>query len=373
MLKTLPILLLFIISFLSIFPALTYHLWLLSVAVTEYAWVFIVLTLVLLALGIWLFNYPVWANILGIAALLVFSSPVVEAYFIGSKLESNLRSAFGDSAGVSKQVFSILSFFKKSKAVMYQSIGYKTINDGETLTLDFYSSQSSGKKPCVIIIHGGSWSTGDSQQVPELNSYLSQQGYHVASINYRKAPAYQNPAPVEDVRDALAFLRGKANELQIDTNNFVLLGRSAGGQIALLAAYTLHDPHIKGVIDFYGPADMVWGYSLPSNPLVMDSRGVMERYLGGKYDDVPKNYEASSPILFVSPQSPPTLMIHGDNDVLVSPEHSRRLNEKLQEKGVLHYLLKLPWGVHGFDYNLNGPGGQLSTYAVSYFLKSVFH
>ena len=133
----------------------------------------------------------------------------------------------------------------------------------------------------------------------------------------------------------------------------------------------LKDDSIKGVIDFYGPADMVWGYSAPASPLVMDSRGVMERYLGGTYDKVRKNYFASSPIEFVDRGSPPTLIIHGENDVLVAYEHSRRLNEKLQQNGIKHYWLKLPWATHGFDFNLNGPGGQLSTYAVNSFLEDV--
>jgi acetyl esterase/lipase len=222
-----------------------------------------------------------------------------------------------------------------------------------------------------VVIHGGSWSSGDSKQLPELNSYLAKAGYNVAAINYRKAPQYQNPLPVIDVKNALTYLRAHADALNIDTNNFVLLGRSAGAQIALLAAYTLKDSGIKGVIDFYGPADMVWGYSKPASKLVMDSRGVMERYLGGTYQEAQKNYFASSPIEFVNKTSPPTLIIHGENDVLVAYEHSRRLNEKLGQVGVKHYWLKLPWATHGFDYNLHGPGGQLSTYAVRRFLDDV--
>ena len=227
------------------------------------------------------------------------------------------------------------------------------------------------KRPCVIVVHGGSWAGGDSRQLPELNSYLAVRGYNVASINYRMAPKWQTPAPVEDVQATIAYLRQHAGELHIDTNNFILLGRSAGAQIALLAAYTLHEPALKGVVDFYGPADMVWGYSVPSSPLIMDSRKVMEQYIGDTYSKVPEKYAACSPLEFVNRQSVPTLIIHGDNDVLVSPEHSRRLNLKLQQNGVKHYLLRLPWATHGFDYNLNGPGGQLSTYAVETFLNSI--
>ena len=151
----------------------------------------------------------------------------------------------------------------------------------------------------------------------------------------------------------------------------MLIGRSAGAQIALLAAYTIHDPSIIGVVDFYGPADMVWGYSIPSNPLIMDSRKVMGNYVGGQYKDVPQKYFNSSPIEFVSKQSPPTLIIHGETDVLVSPIHSQKLSARLDKFDVPHYWLKLPWATHGFDYSLNGPGGQLSTFAVETFLNTI--
>ena len=88
----------------------------------------------------------------------------------------------------------------------------------------------------------------------------------------------------------------------------------------------------------------------------MDSRKVMRDYIGGSYEQVPEKYADCSPIEFVNRHSVPTLIIHGDNDVLVAPEHSRRLNLKLQQNGIKHYWLKLPWATHGFDFNLKGPG-----------------
>ena len=221
------------------------------------------------------------------------------------------------------------------------------------------------------MVHGGSWSGGDSKQLPELNPVLAKQGYNVASINYRLAPKYQTPAPIEDIKNCLKYLRVHADSLNIDTSKFVLVGRSAGAQIALLAAYTLHDPSIIGVVDFYGPADMVWGYSIPSNPLIMDSRKVMGDYVGGTYKEVPQKFFNCSPIEFVSKQSPPTLIIHGGTDVLVSPIHSQKLSSRLTKFGVPYYYLNLPWATHGFDYSLNGPGGQLSTYAVETFIKTI--
>jgi acetyl esterase/lipase len=368
------LIILFLISLLTVFKAPAYYLWLMAIAVTEFPWLFIAITMALMATGFWVQKYQLASTLFGLAALLLFSTPIVQAYWVAGSLKANFDTIFlpgdKDSKNDEKAPFSFFRMFAGAEALKHQTITYVKYAD-TAMALDFYPAQATGKKPCVIVVHGGSWAGGDSQQVPELNSYLARRGYNVASINYRLAPKYQCPASVEDVKNSLAYLRQPARELNIDTDNFVLLGRSAGAQIALLAAYTMHDKSIKAVIDFYGPADMVWGYSIPANPLIMDSRKVMRQYLGGSYEQVPQTYSASSPLEFVNKQSIPTLIIHGENDVLVAYEHSRRLNEKLQQNGIKHFWLKLPWATHGFDFNLNGPGGQLSTYTVERFLRAV--
>ena len=362
---------LFLVSLLAIFEAPTYHLWLLSILVTEYCWIFIVVTSILLTIaGLRRYKYRVHATIVGMISLALFCSPIIRAYKVSANLSGELTSVFGFK-DINTQPFGALKMFNENRKEIKYSTKIYTIGADTNLTLDFYPAQMPGNHPCIIVVHGGSWSSGDSQQLPELNNYLANQGYNVAAINYRMAPKYKSPAPLGDVYSALTYLRKEAKQLKIDTTNFVLLGRSAGAQIAMLAAYGMHDATIKGVIDFYGAADMVWGYSIPASPLVMDSRGVMERYLGGTYKDVPQNYAASSPIEYVDRDSPPTLIIHGANDVLVAYEHSNRLSKKLAEKNVKHYWLQLPWATHGFDYNLNGPGGQLSTYTVTWFLQAV--
>ncbi|MGZ3757952.1 MAG: alpha/beta hydrolase fold domain-containing protein [Mucilaginibacter sp.] len=367
------LIILFLVSLLTVFKAPAYYLWLMAIGVTEFPWLFISIAVALLATGYWVQKYQLAGTLFGLAALLLLATPIVRAYLVASSLKTNFDTVFMprmDSKNDNKAPFSFFRMFAGAETLKYQTLTYVKYAD-TAMSLDFYPSQVKGSQPCVIVVHGGSWAGGDSQQVPELNSYMARKGYNVASINYRLAPKYQSPAPVEDIKNCMAYLRQHAGELNIDTNNFVLLGRSAGAQIALLAAYTLHNKSIKAVIDFYGPADMVWGYSIPSNPLIMDSRKVMSQYLGGTYQQVPQNFAASSPLEFVDKQSIPTLIIHGENDVLVAYEHSRRLNEKLQQNGIKHFWLQLPWATHGFDFNLNGPGGQLSTYTVERFLKAV--
>ena len=371
MIRLVLIVIFFLISLLAVFKAPAYYLWLLAIAVTEYPLVFTAIVSVLLIACFWVQKQQLAGTIIGAVSLLLFLSPIMRAYIVAGTLQKEMETSLNiTTSGKIDKPFGFSKMFSSVPKVAYKDLNYINYPD-INLDLDFYPAQAAGKRPCVVVIHGGSWSSGDSKQVPELNSYLAAAGYNVAAINYRMAPQYQSPLQVEDVKNALVYLRAQAGSLNIDTSNFVLLGRSAGAQIALLAAYTFKDAGIKGVIDFYGPIDMVWGYSVPASPLVMDSRGVMERYLGGTYNDVQQNYFASSPIEFVDSSSPPTLIIHGENDVLVAYEHSRRLDLKLEQNSIKHYWLKLPWATHGFDFNLNGPGGQLSTYAVSRFLESI--
>ncbi|WP_460678669.1 alpha/beta hydrolase fold domain-containing protein [Mucilaginibacter koreensis] len=366
------LLLLFLLSLLTIFKAPAYPFWIAAIFVAEYGWLFFLFTLLLIISGIWIQKFKVLGTVFGILAMLLFISPVIRAAIIAKTLGAEMNASFQNSGNVSEKAFSIKALFNSDAKTTYHTFTY-TKNSDTSLTLDYYQSSIQGKRPCVIVIHGGSWSGGDSQQLPELNSVLAKAGYRVASINYRLSPKYRYPSPLEDTRLAIRYLKRHCEELAIDTNQLVLLGRSAGGQIALMAAYQSPDTGIKGIIDFYGPADMVWGYSAPANPLVFDSNKIMERYLGGTYAQVPQQYRNSSPLEFVNAHTVPTLIIHGENDVLVAYEHSQRLNAKLQQYGIKHYFLTLPWATHGFDYNLRGPGGQLSTYAVLRFLEAVTH
>jgi acetyl esterase/lipase len=372
MIRLTILILLLLLSLLALLKAPTYHLWLMAIAVTEFPLVFVGCTLVILGTGFWVNKYQLPGTVIGIVSLLLFLLPIFRCYLVSRHIKEDMTSAFGATKDdIEPFSFGKLFNLRFQDTVKTQILTYVTYPDGAALTLDFFPSQIAGKRPCLLVVHGGSWSSGDSKQLRDLNSYLAHNGYNVAAINYRLAPKYQTPAPVEDIKNALAYFRKHAEELHIDTNKFVFLGRSAGSQIAMMAAYTLHDKDIKGVIDFYGPADMVWGYSIPSNPLIMNSRAVMDAYVGGPYSKIPQKYHDCSPLFFVDKNSVPTLIIHGTNDVLVSWIHSHKLDVKLTENGVKHYWLQLPWATHGFDYNLYGPGGQLSTYAVEQFLNAV--
>ena len=98
---------------------------------------------------------------------------------------------------------------------------------------------------------------------------------------------------------------------------------------------------------------------------------VQRDFLGGSPKEVPERYIAESPLLHVTSQTVPTLLVHGKVDAHVYYEQSVRLAKKLGEYKVKNMLLSLPWATHGCEYNLNGPSGQLSMYSVERFFYSV--
>jgi acetyl esterase/lipase len=319
-------------------------------------------------------------GMLGLLGAALALTPLLRAVGLARRLPALLASAFGDTpprtaprapARPAPLVMGDLLLGVRSPSVRRRGITYVTRN-GQALELDLHTPAApAAPAPCIVVVHGGSWANGDSTQLPRLNGYLAARGYAVAAINYRLAPSHRFPAARDDLLAAIDYLKRHAAELGIDPGRFVLLGRSAGAQLALLVAYTAGDSAIRGVVDFYGPADLVYGYQHPARKSVIDSVGVIERFLGGSPASAPEAYAAASPIAHAGPHSPPTLLIHGRRDTLVAPIQSDMLAMRLAQAGAQSMLLSLPWAEHGCDVNFSGPSGQISTYAIERFLAAV--
>jgi acetyl esterase/lipase len=373
MIRLIISILLLLTSLLVVVKPPTHFLWMIDVAITNFPYVFIGLAILFFLLGSFFKKFKITVLVLSFISLVLFSLPIISALSNASKITEELNAVF-PSANVDElqQPFSFAKMFSGIGAdkVKHQPIIYKILQT-DTLTFDYYPSAKENSSPVVIVIHGGSWENGDSKQLPSLNNYLANKGYNIAAMNYRLAPKYRSPAAVEDVKDLINFLKRFHTRLKIDTTNIILFGRSAGAQIALAATYSFYDKNIKGAISFYGPADMVWGAQIKGNNLIMNTDQVYRDYFGGLYNEVPDKFKESSPIEYVNESSPPTLIIHGENDVLVSHQHSEHLHKKLDEAHVKNYFLSLPFETHGCDYNISGPGGQQTTYAVEHFINSV--
>lgn len=349
-------------------------LWKVAVATTEYGHLLVIFPLGLAALS-WLATEGPWRAALLIlcgVAIAFLLRPVFTAWRMSADLSRRLTVALGTSAGT-PPVFAFDRLFVHSLTPRRPDREVYTRADGRELALDFYRSARPAPSPCIVVVHGGGWDSGDSTQLADWNSRWAARGYAVAAVNYRLAPRYTWPAPRDDVRAAIAWLKQNAARLGVDPHHLVMLGRSAGGQIAAAVGYGARDPDIVGVVSLYAPQDMPFAWSVSREDDALNSVALMRQYFGGAPDTPERRalYDSASAQLMIDAHTPPTLLLHGEPDTLVWYRHSRRLAARLQEAGVRHYLLELPWATHGFDYNLDGPGGQLTDYVIARFLAAV--
>lgn len=217
--------------------------------------------------------------------------------------------------------------------------------------------------PCLLIAHTGGWDSGDPGEFRFANAEIASHGYVVCNFAYRLAPKHRWPAQAEDTRRALAWIRDHAAELGIDTHRIVLMGRSAGAQIAAACAYSMPDLEVRACISIYGPPNMHLAreWSLPND--ILKSLTLVRQYMGGDPHEVPEAYRTASASEFVDHHRLPTLLIHGTRDTLVDIRHSRFFTERVGVRDDYHFL-ELPWGTHGTDYFPSTPGGQLSISAI---------
>lgn len=239
--------------------------------------------------------------------------------------------------------------FLPEKYDHYLDLPYKTVGNWQGI-MDLFIPQNVAKPTTLILfVHGGGWTQGTKGTANQFKIFF-RQGYAVATINYRLAKDAPAPAAVEDVRTALCFLLQNA-KYNIDPNKVVLMGGSAGGHLALLAAYLENDKRfdidctyqkpikIAAVIDKYGITD-VWEYINSKN----GTRNAV--WLGDKA----KNMEFAkilSPLTYVKKTSPPTFIVHGTADQSVNYQHSVRLQEALNKSGVKNQFITVQDGLHG--------------------------
>jgi acetyl esterase/lipase len=209
--------------------------------------------------------------------------------------------------------------------------------------------RSAATTKAIILIHGGAWATGDKADFAAYVDTLKkrQPDYAIFNINYRLATTTSNLFPTQenDVKTAFDFIVGKTSEYKI-SQKIVLLGASAGGHLALLQGYKNTSPvKAKAIIDFFGPSDMADLYNNPADPGLLP---ILQILLGGTPVSNPSMYQQSSPINYVTAQSPPTMILQGGIDPLVPTSQSATLDAKLQTLGVVHQYILYPTEGHGW-------------------------
>lgn len=201
----------------------------------------------------------------------------------------------------------------------------------------------------LVLVHGGGWTAGDKSEFDPYITTLKQRlpGYAIFNVNYRLATNNNNrfPAQENDLKAAVEFVAGRQKEYGI-SDKFVLLGFSAGAHLALLQGYK-HTNVIKpkAIVSFFGPTDLVDMYN---NPTSQYAPLLLEALIGYKPSQNIDAYNQSSPMYFVNAASPPTMLLHGGQDDLVSHTQSGMLYDKLKSLNVVNQYIFYPNEGHGW-------------------------
>ena len=216
-----------------------------------------------------------------------------------------------------------------------------------SLRFDAHIPNGPGPFAAVILVHGGAWVMGDkSNNVQPLIQPLTDAGFAWFSISYRLAAAAMQLGTAEsDVRKAVVFVKDHAAEYRVNPNKIALVGESAGGQLASMAALRPGaDASVEGVVAFYTPSDLAT--LARTSALIPD--GVRDAVKGTLFDDLlMAGLTEFSPINAVSASAPPFLLIHGTDDNVVPFAQSERFCEKLRAAGVACELIPVKGGGHG--------------------------
>jgi len=264
---------------------------------------------------------------------------------------------------------------------------YKTVA-GRAIELDVYPADAP-TSPVLMCFHGGALILGSRRDVTVdgarlLTERCAEAGYTQVSIDYRLAPETKLGAILEDVRDAWAWMHAELPSLaDVDTTRTAVLGRSAGGYLALMAGFFVEPPP-RAVVSLYGYGDIAGAWYTEPSPfylrldpipaedaheavgsgtvtesedparwrfyLYCRQQGLWIQEVAG-LDPVRDDAELRRyrPICNVTSDYPPTLLLHGTADTDVPYQQSVEMAAALQAHGVAAELVTVPDGVHGFD------------------------
>jgi len=224
--------------------------------------------------------------------------------------------------------------------------------------LDLYlPERPAGPAPVAVWLHGGSWVAGSKTPAPRVLLDLRGRGFAVAAVDYRLSGLSSHPAQVHDVKGAVRWLRAHARDYGLDPSRVYLVGFSAGGHLAALAALTAGDPAAEG--DVGGNLDRS---SAVAGVVVYAGAGDLPRLagecvgcetseqflaLGCSFLLCGERGRLASPVTYARRDAPPFLLLHGDADRVIPLEQSTLLDRALREAGASSRLVAVEGAPHG--------------------------
>lgn len=246
--------------------------------------------------------------------------------------------------------------------------------------LDLYIPKNAkGKIPVVVLIHGGGWLVNDKYAdmgyMTKTMAEIVDNGFAIASIDYRYISEAIFPANLQDCNRAISYLYDNADKYGFDTKRFAVMGFSAGGHLANMVGLSKNNNNpdffmkgtstafsIKAVVDFYGPAELLL---FPGNN---DPKSPESILIGATPLSRPDLAKLASPTNYVDKNDPPFLLIHGEKDDMVDPKQSHLLSSWLTLKGVPNELIIVRGAPH---YGVMFDELEIRTKVISFLKKQL--
>lgn len=206
---------------------------------------------------------------------------------------------------------------KAFEDVVYKS---KRVNgESRDLHIDIYRLNDNKVYPCLLMIHGGGWSSGDKSMERPMAQRIAKEGYVVIPVEYRKTPEAKYPAAVHDIKAAIRWVKSSSAKYGVDSSKVAIEGESAGGQLAMLVAMT------NGVEEFEGEKET--GNASSTVQAAIDVDGVVSflapnslntkrsansadvKWLGATFEENPLRWKEASSGYWVNKNSVPVAFI----------------------------------------------------------------
>ncbi|HWT01557.1 MAG TPA: alpha/beta hydrolase fold domain-containing protein [Pyrinomonadaceae bacterium] len=199
--------------------------------------------------------------------------------------------------------------------------------------------------PVIVFVHGGGWFEGHRSRGLGPLARFAERGYFCASIEYRLSGEAKFPAQIEDVKEAVRFLRAKAAEFHLDPERIGVWGQSAGGHLAALAGtsgdvkelegaggWRKFSSRVQAVVDWNGPVDFLEPVQIKR--WAERKNEALVKLIGGAPEANRERAARAMPATYATPDDPPFLIMHGDADEVVLLSQSESLHQALKRAGV---------------------------------------
>lgn len=247
--------------------------------------------------------------------------------------------------------------------VKYFNISYGPY--GESNLLDIYRPDETSVLPVVVSVHGGAYFYGDKDLYRFYCMQFAKEGFAVVNFNYRLSPESKFPAPLEDINEMLTWLKNNAKEYNLDTDKIILIGDSAGAQLASQYATIFTNQEYRNLFKLKTPDIKIIGLSLACG--LYDLKGeddFVKFYLGNKINDDKR----LSIVEYITEEYPPVCIFSSDGDFLY--DAFEEMVDVLKSKGI-PTTAEVFKGPHVFHIDIRSEEAKAANTMQFEFIKSV--